>query len=226
MTQTTIFRNGALVIVGGGSGRRFGGNKLLEIWREMPLFLHSMRTLGGSFPAGHRVFVAPESDREEFVRIAAQFLPEMPFVFVNGGATRSASVQAGLAALPETAEYVAIHDAARPLATAELLERVMTAAQRVGGAVPGRRVVDTLKRGNSDGLIAQTVARNDLWAVETPQCFLLERLREAYRICPESQTDDAGIMEYAGFPVALVEDPGENFKITYPEDLRKLRLLT
>ena len=226
MTPELFFRDAALVIVGGGSGRRFGGNKLLEEWREMPVFLHSMKQLGSCFPDGNRIFVAPESELSLFQELAQRYLPELPFCFVSGGATRSASVQAGLAAVPGSAAYVAIHDAARPLATADLLARVLAGARRVGGAIPGRRVVDTLKRCNEQGLIAQTVARDDLWAVETPQCFSVKTLLEAYRRCPEAQTDDAGVMECAGFPVTVVEDPGENFKITYPEDLRKLRLLT
>jgi len=103
---------------------------------------------------------------------------------------------------------------------------VLAAARETGGAVPGRAVIDTLKRSDGQACVAGTVSRENLFAVETPQCFDLAKLRDAYRRCPEARTDDAGVMEAAGYAVRIVPDPGFNVKLTCPEDLELLELLT
>ena len=219
-----MIEDGALVIVGGGSGRRFGGDKLLVELGGMPLFLHAMRELGPLFPENRRVMVAPAAAMARFQRAAAEYLPEVRFRWVAGGAQRTESVRAGLAALDGAVRLVAIHDAARPLASAALLERVAARAREVGAAVPGRPVTNTLKRVNADGLITETVDREGLYRVETPQCFLLEPLLAAYELAGNGGfTDDAAVMEHAGHPVAVVAHDGDNDKLTWPSDLERLR---
>jgi len=222
-----VISDAALVIAAGGSGLRYGrGNKLFAELAGMPVAAHSIRNLGPLFPPECRIMAVPEIELPHFAEMLEKFAPEVPFRLVAGGATRSASVQNALAAIPEGIRYAAIHDAARPLATPELLASVLAAARETGGAVPGRAVIDTLKRSDGQACVAGTVSRENLFAVETPQCFDLAKLRDAYRRCPEARTDDAGVMEAAGYAVRIVPDPGFNVKLTCPEDLELLELLT
>lgn len=215
-----MITDAALIIAAGGSGTRYGaGNKLFALLAGVPLVIYPVRTLGCLFPPECRIMAVPEAAKEDFADILQQYAPEIPFRLITGGATRTASVQNALAAVPAGVPYVAIHDAARPLATPELLTSVLAAARAVGGAVPGRAVMDTLKRADENGLTAETVSRDRVYAVETPQCFEIARLREAFARFPGSLTDDAGTMEAAGYPVRIVPDPWYNLKLTGPGDL-------
>ena len=138
---------------------------------------------------------------------------------VPGGATRSASVRAGLVALPEDVEIVVVHDAARPLAEAAMFDRVV-AAVRAGadGAVPGVPVADTVKRVDATATVVATVPRDDLVTVQTPQAFRADVLRVAHAAAPEG-TDDAAVVEAAGGRVVVVAGAVDNFKVTEPADL-------
>ncbi len=214
----------AVVIVAGGSARRFGGgNKLLLELAGLPLFLHSVKTFLPLTAPGCLVVVHPADAGAEFRAAAEQFLPEAPIAWTAGGAYRCASVRAGLAALPLDRGIVAIHDAARPLASAALLETLADEARRTGGAIPGKPVTDTLKRSDASGLITETVDRSGLWRVETPQVFDLALLRAAYACFPDGDfTDDAGMMAAAGYACRIVRNSDDNLKITYPGDLELL----
>lgn len=192
------------VVVAGGSGARFGGPKQ---YREVA----GKRVLDWSLASaraacGHVVLVVPddEAGRQE----------PLADVVVAGGVTRSASVRAGLAAVPDGAAIIVVHDAARPLATPELFERVV-AAVRAGAAaaVPGVPVVDTLRR--VDG---PPVDRSELVAVQTPQAFRSDVLRSVHRSEPEA-TDDASLVDAAGFRSVVVPGEAANRKITEPDDL-------
>lgn len=149
-------------------------------------------------------------------------------VAVAGGSTRSASVRAGLEAVPADAAVIVVHDAARPLAGAVLFERVI-AAVRAGadGAVPGVPVADTIKRVDpSDGLVLETLDRPPLRAVQTPQAFGAGVLRRAHAGGADA-TDDAALVEAAGGRVVVVEGDPSNLKVTSPDDLvRAEHLLT
>src|SRR5207248_8237757 len=136
------------------------------------------------------------------------------FTAVAGGPTRSASVRAGLAAVPDDAEVVVVHDAARPLAGPELFERVV-AAVRAGadGAVPGVAVPDTIKRvDGSGGRIAETLDRAALRAIQTPQAFAAAVLRRAHAGGADA-TDDAALVEAIGATVVVVDGDPANLKI-------------
>jgi 2-C-methyl-D-erythritol 4-phosphate cytidylyltransferase len=135
---------------------------------------------------------------------------------IEGGATRSASVRAGLAALPAV-DAVIVHDAARPLVAPELFGRCLEALQEWDGVVAAARVVDTIR--DEDG---GTLDRSRLWAVQTPQAFRREWLERALAV-PEAvlaaATDDASLVEAAGGRVGIVEAPAPNFKVTTAHDL-------
>ena len=137
---------------------------------------------------------------------------------VAGGATRSDSVRAGLAALPATVDVVVVHDAARPLASRALFDAVIDAVRSgADAAVPALPVPDTLKR--VDGTrVTETVPRDDLVAVQTPQAFRVDALRVAHAT-DASATDDAALVEQRGGCVVVVPGDVANFKITSPRDL-------
>ena len=146
---------------------------------------------------------------------------------VAGGSSRRESVEAGLAAVNQQATHIGIHDGARPLVTHTLITRVFQAAQTADGAIPGLPVTDTLKRANEAGEVLETVSREALWAVQTPQIFSAVSLRQAYEQLSRdvSPTDDAAVMEAAGFSIKMVAGCSENIKITVQEDLQRAKAI-
>jgi 2-C-methyl-D-erythritol 4-phosphate cytidylyltransferase len=147
-------------------------------------------------------------------------------VVVPGGATRSASVRAGLAAVPPEADIVLVHDAARPLAPIALFEAVVAAVANDGAdaAVPAVAVSDTVKRVSADGAVIETVDRTSLVAVQTPQAFRAAALRAVHAREPEA-TDDAALIEAAGGRVVVVDGDIRAVKVTTREDLVFARAL-
>jgi len=142
---------------------------------------------------------------------------------VAGGASRSESVRNGLAAAPD-AEIVVVHDAARPLVTAELV-RACIAEVEGGwdGAIAAAPVTDTIKEAGGGGRVRRTLDRNHLWAVQTPQAFRADVLRRALDVPARvlaGASDDAALVEAAGGSVRVVEAPADNIKVTHPLDLR------
>ncbi len=195
-------------MVAGGRGARFGGPKQferLEGRRVVDWALAASRSVAAGVvlvvPADHLGDEAPAAD-----------------VVVAGGATRSASVRAGLAAVPVDAGVIVVHDAARPFARPALFEAVV-AAVRAGadGAVPGVPVTDTIKRVVA-GQVVATLDRDELVAVQTPQAFAAAALRRAHAEAPEA-TDDAALVEAAGGRVVVVAGDPANAKITRRADL-------
>jgi 2-C-methyl-D-erythritol 4-phosphate cytidylyltransferase len=140
---------------------------------------------------------------------------------VAGGAERQESVAHGLAAVPRTVRWILVHDGVRPCITPELVRRVVEAAQTHGAAIAALPIAETLKRG-AEGWVTETVPRDGLWAIQTPQGFQAALLREAHhRAAAEGVlgTDDAALVERLGTAVRLVPGLPGNVKITRPEDL-------
>lgn len=204
-------------MVAGGSGARFGGAKQFSV-------LGGRRIVDWSLLAARAacegvVLVLP---KEQVGRLALDVSPD---VVVAGGATRSASVRAGLTQIPEGVEAVVVHDAARPLAHPGLFKAVLAALiDGADGAVAAVPVADTLKRVGPDGRVVATVDRAGVWAIQTPQAFRLEVLRAAHVGDPEA-TDDAGLVEAAGGRVVVVAGDRRNLKVTDPTDLTLLEAL-
>ena len=197
-------------MVAGGRGARFGD-------RKQYLNLGSERVIDRSLRAAASVsdgvvLVVPE-DKAHEAESGADHV-------VAGGSTRSASVRAGLAAVPEDATVIVVHDAARPLAGPELWRRVLDAvAAGADAAVPAVAVTDTLR-----ALRGGTVDREGLVAVQTPQAFRAEALRAAHAGGGDA-TDDASLVEAAGGRVVVVDGDPSNIKITTPTDLAVAELL-
>jgi 2-C-methyl-D-erythritol 4-phosphate cytidylyltransferase len=197
------------IVVGGGTGRRFGTAKQYEMLGDVRVIDRSV-AVARAASDGVVVVVPPEDAEREGA--------------VAGGASRSASVRAGLAAVPADATIVCVHDAARPLATAELYRRVI-AAVRAGAdaAVPALPVADTIKV-VVDGTVVSTPDRSTLVAVQTPQAFRADALRSAHAQGGDA-TDDAALVEALGGRVVVVDGEATNRKITVPEDLEWAREL-
>ena len=145
-----------------------------------------------------------------------------------GGSSRADSVRHALAEIPASIEWVAVHDAARPLVPAAVIERVVEAAVRYGAAIPALPVVPTVKQadGPLPAKVQRTVPRRSLWAVQTPQVARRAALEAAYASCPvplEQVTDEAQLLELAGQEVWLVPGDERNLKVTTPDDLHTAR---
>lgn len=203
----------AVVVVAAGSGSRFGGPKQLELLGAERVVDRSVRVAATD---GRAVIVVVPPGRADLV---AEF-EAAGHRAVPGCATRSGSVRAGLAAVPDDVDVVVVHDAARPLATPDLYEAVIAAVCRgADGAVPVVAVTDTIRR--VDG---GHVDRSTLRAVQTPQAFRAETLRRAHAAGGEA-TDDATLVASVGGSIVLVEGEGRNLKITTPDDLVVARAL-
>jgi 2-C-methyl-D-erythritol 4-phosphate cytidylyltransferase len=213
----------AVVIVAAGSGQRMSepNKALLPIGGE-PAIAHSIRAAALARDVAWIVVVTRDDLVPEIAAIASDLGIDQPVAIVVGGATRTESVTNGVEkAAALGANLVAVHDAARPLIRSAQFEAVFEAAERTGAAILAAPVADTLKRAGDDGLIESTVDRSGLWAAQTPQAFrtaeLLAALIDARRM-NRSATDEAGLYEAMGKPVAIVRgDPG-NMKLTYPGD--------
>lgn len=205
------------ILVAGGSGSRFGRAKQFEYIGEKPVIQWSLDRLQAATDGV--VVVLPEGEVEKWS--GGQ-------IAVTGGATRSASVRAGLSQIPDDAEVVLIHDAARPLASTELANSVAKAVlDGADAAIPGIPVSDTIKRvklGTSPLRIIETVDRTELYAVQTPQAFRTETLRRAHAGEPDA-SDDAALVERVGGTVVIVPGEARNMKITVAEDMAVARVL-
>ena len=199
------------------------GSKLLLPLAGAPLVERTVRVLAGADYVDQVVLIVPESERERFESLNLERAADgAKFFITTGGATRQESVMKGLqfcAGLIEDEErtYIAVHDGARCLVTKEIVDRAVAAAferQAVTVAVP---MVDSLKRTDAGGRVIESLERDGVWAVQTPQVFRYSLLLEAHRRGGTGACDDASLVE-AIHPVHVVEGSRLNFKITTPED--------
>jgi 2-C-methyl-D-erythritol 4-phosphate cytidylyltransferase len=168
------------------------------------------------------VIVSPPGWEEPAILLAEELGCGKVSACVPGGATRADSVRAGLAEVPADAVVVLVHDAARPLLPDEVIERVIAPlSEGWDGVVPGLPVADTLKRVDGDGAVAETVSRDGLWAVQTPQAFPAEVLRAA-AADGRGGTDCASLVEARGGRVKVVQGDPRLLKVTTADDLAKI----
>lgn len=210
------------ILVAAGSGRRLGGAlpKQLQLLGGRPLLAWPLAALDACDAIEEVVLVVATDQLERVSAVVAAVAPHKPCLLRVGGSSRTDSVRAGLAALPANAELVAIHDAARPLVTPELIARVVEAAARCGAAFPALAVPDTLHR-TRDGLAVVALEREGLVLAQTPQVFRVPRLRDALAAQAEGQewTDEVQLLQLRGEPVQVVAGEPRNFKVTLPGDL-------
>jgi 2-C-methyl-D-erythritol 4-phosphate cytidylyltransferase / 2-C-methyl-D-erythritol 2,4-cyclodiphosphate synthase len=214
-----------VVVVAAGKGERFGGavpKQYISLGAEVVLARTVAAFVRHPAIAHIQVVINPEHQALYDVAIAHISSPAL-LPPVVGGATRQASVVAGLQALiPFMPDIVLVHDAARPFVSAELISRVIEATQRFGAVVPALPVTDTIKRVVGE-VVTDTVDRSQLRAVQTPQGFSFETLLRCHQTCTSTQvTDDASVVEQMGLPVMWVEGEATNRKITTQEDVVKI----
>ncbi|MBM3690007.1 MAG: 2-C-methyl-D-erythritol 4-phosphate cytidylyltransferase [Actinobacteria bacterium] len=211
----------AVIVPAAGRGERLGPGapKALRTLAGQPILLHAVRNLATARAIDLIVVAVPEDAVEESRALLAGI--EIPLTIVSGGDTRQDSVARALLALPPEVDVVLVHDAARPLVPAEVVDRVAAAVR--GGAeavIPTLGVVDTIKEVDGDGIVRATLDRSRLHAVQTPQGFDRDVLQQAHAASDgEDATDDAGMVERMGLTVCVVPGHEEAFKITRPLDL-------
>jgi 2-C-methyl-D-erythritol 4-phosphate cytidylyltransferase len=211
------------IVVAAGSGSRLGLGepKAFVTLGGKTLLLRTLLCLAQVRNISETIIAVPSGmEGRARAEATAAALP-FPVKVVAGGAERHDSVRIALAVTSMESDLVVVHDAARPLATAALFERCLDAAARLGGATTAIRVADTLKR-VSEGMVAETISRVELWQAQTPQSFRREILLAAHERASRdggAATDDAGLVERIGGAVAVVDGSPLNLKITTPEDL-------
>ena len=216
------------VIAAGGTGERLGrpGGKQLVPAAGRPILALTLEAFDTSPSIDGIVLVCDRGRGSEYAAAcdAPSVLGKVATV-VDGGQTRQASVASGIAAVPDDADVIVIHDGARPLVTPGLIEaalETLAADPRSDGGVVGHPVFDTLKIVGDDGIIVGTRDRGALWVAQTPQVFRAERIRAAFAAAERDGyvgTDDASLVERIGGRVVLVNGPRSNIKVTVPEDV-------
>jgi 2-C-methyl-D-erythritol 4-phosphate cytidylyltransferase / 2-C-methyl-D-erythritol 2,4-cyclodiphosphate synthase len=216
----------ALIVAAGRGSRARGADGLPKQYERLggvPVLARTLHAFVRDGTFGHVQVVIHPDDAGHYAAAAAGLTLLPP---VHGGATRQASVLAGLEALAAYAPAptrVLIHDAARPFVTSDLISRVLSALDSHPGALAAEPLADTLKRSNPDGTVGGTIDRAGLWRAQTPQGFhfapILKAHRDAAAAGLSNFTDDAAIAEWAGLAVQLVAGPSTNAKLTTSEDL-------
>ncbi len=218
----------ALVAAAGRSTRMgVGVNKQLLELAGRPLVVHALQALL-AVPVDGIILVVAPGEEENFHQVLSNFMQGMPIKVIPGGVSRSDSVMLGLRALPSKAELVVVHDGARPLIKPERIRETIRQAMYWGAATLAVPAKDTIKVAGEEGLVRETLLRDKLWQVQTPQVFKYQLLVEAHRLADVdgySGTDDASLVERLEHSVKLVRGDYTNIKITTPEDMVLARAL-
>jgi 2-C-methyl-D-erythritol 4-phosphate cytidylyltransferase len=207
------------IIVAAGSSERMGFDKVFAPIAGKPMIAYTIDAFERTPCVDEIILVGRTDSLPEFQKL----LPAKTKVssIVSGGAERHDSVRAGLEKVNRSSEFVAVHDAARPMITPEKIERVFEASCKHGAATLAEPITDTLKRADADLNVTGSVDRRALYAVQTPQIFKRNLLESAYRKAAEKKialTDEASAVELVGHKIILVPNQDFNFKITYPRD--------
>lgn len=211
----------AVVVAAGSATRMQGVNKILTTVGGMPVLARTLLALEQCERIDEIVVVTRSDLCVPVGQLCREYSISKATTVVKGGQTRAESVRCGLCAVTGRAELVAIHDGARPFVSQELLERVLTAGAETGAAAPAVPLKDTIKR-VKDHMIQETVDRDTLMAVQTPQVFMADFISAALYHCIQNNvplTDDCSAAEYIGKQVTLVEGDDANIKLTTPVDL-------
>ncbi|MDP0489786.1 MAG: 2-C-methyl-D-erythritol 4-phosphate cytidylyltransferase [Verrucomicrobiota bacterium JB023] len=214
----------AAIIVAAGSSRRMGFDKLMAQLSSRTVLEHSIEAFLTCADIDEVIVVTDESRFSRLVLDQSQKKVRR----VEGGNERQDSVLNGLLSLGSDVEQVAIHDGARPIVNPLSISKVLAVSEEMGAASLARPVTDTLKRADTSQFVQAAVSRENLWAMETPQCFERRLILEAYRFVQSKSlevTDEVSAVEAIGHAVKLVINDHPNPKVTYPGDLEIARLL-
>lgn len=212
------------VILAAGEGSRFGDGELKQFCkiRGVPVLVRSAAAFERSELINEIVVVTRRADVEKCRELLTQFGITKLKTVVAGGETRQESAKLGFDVADPKCNFVALHDAARCLVTPEMISSVMDRAYTRGAAAAASRAVDTVKKTDRGNIVKETLDRDDLWLVQTPQVFMADMYRAAAYMAEKDKfvsTDDCALCERLGFTVELVDCGKTNIKVTYPEDV-------
>jgi 2-C-methyl-D-erythritol 4-phosphate cytidylyltransferase len=220
-----VFNSVVAVIPAAGLGTRMGGNtpKQYLSLGGIPLLVYSLQVFQHLESIREVILSVSESDREYcWCEIVKRFGLDKVTQVVAGGPRRQDSVRNGIAAISTPPDGVLVHDAVRPFIDQLIVRRVIHCAGQTGAAVVAMPIHDTVKRVNLCGIIQETLKREELWQIQTPQAFRYDWLVEAHQQAQQHEwevTDDAALIERVGYPVSVVEGSCFNIKVTTPDDL-------
>ena len=216
MEQTKV----GVIIVAGGSGSRMGSAlpKQFAFVGSEPILVRTINNFADAFPAAKIIVVLPATQIEFWKNLSARFRVARHTI-VEGGKERFHSVKNGIEALSDAVDIIAVQDGVRPFASQEMILRTAKCAVETGSAIPVVTPVDSLRIASDDGN-SKIIDRSTLRIVQTPQIFDASILRAAYDTEFDATfTDDASVVERAGFRIALCEGERTNIKITTPDDM-------
>ncbi len=219
-----------VIVAAAGKAERFGGaeSKTFAKLDGRPVFLRSLEHFI-SREAVCQTILAVAS--EDMAKMKSSFGPNLGFMgvkLVEGGARRSDTVAAALKVVSDEAEFIAVHDAARPCVTPEMIDAVFAEAVKAGAAILAAPITGTIKRASDSMIVEQTESRTGLYEAQTPQVFRKDLLLDAYaRLADVADeiTDDAQVVELAGHPVSVVKSDATNIKITTKADMSLARAI-
>ncbi len=215
----------AVILAAAGMSSRFRDphyKKVVVPLAGRPLWMYAAEAFSNRNDVAQIIMVISPDDRELFVEKFSGNLALLGVQLVLGGATRAASVRNGLKEVRAEIPFVAVHDAARPCLSEVWIDAVFAKAKSTGAAILAAPCNATLKRADSQGIVKETVPRDQVWLAQTPQVFRTEILRNAYaqHSNPDAATDDAAIVEASGQSVHLVEGSPLNIKVTTKADIK------
>ena len=216
-----------LLIPAAGSGSRMkaGKNKLLIELEGEALIYWTLKSVFSSSLVSWVGIIGQPNDKQKLLNSAKDFSAKVKWI--NGGDTRQESVFNGINSLPSNAEKVLIHDGARCLINSNLINKCALELEKSDAVILATKVTDTIKVVDNKGYIKETPNRKNLWAAQTPQGFLVDRLRKAHEMAIEKNwtvTDDASLFEMLNWQVKIIEGDSSNIKITSPLDLKIAKL--
>ncbi|MBS8266874.1 2-C-methyl-D-erythritol 4-phosphate cytidylyltransferase [Mesobacillus boroniphilus] len=212
-----------VIIPAAGQGKRMGAgkNKLLLTLEGVPILIHTLRVFEADDDCSGIILAINPSDEQQFKSLLKEYGIHKVSSFVTGGKERQDSVYNGLMAVHSLDGIVLVHDAARPFIKIETIRNLVDAASKDGGSIVAVPVKDTIKKA-ANSMVAETVERSSLWAVQTPQAFRVSVLLEAHNKAMREQfigTDESSLVERIPHPVSIIEGDYDNIKLTTPEDL-------
>ena len=215
------------IIPAAGSGRRFGEAKQFKLLAGRPLLFHSMKPFLESSIIQEVIVVVPDYQIDTVHNDLLSISAGKPLKVIAGGTRRQDSVKNGVTATVSSTTMVCIHDAVRPFVSETLINNSIAACKTADGAVVALRSVDTVKL-SEHGIVKETLNREKIWLVQTPQTFRKDKLIQALDHADEKSltaTDESYLMEAMGFSVALVQGEINNFKITTMDDWKRAEYL-
>jgi 2-C-methyl-D-erythritol 4-phosphate cytidylyltransferase len=208
------------IIVAAGSSERMGFDKLFALVSGKPVIAYTIAAFENTKCVDEIILVGRADSLSELRKLVGK--PSKVKQIVAGGVERSDSVVAGLKHVDPKSQYIAVHDAARPMITSEKIARVFDAAKKNGAASLAEPINDTLKRADVDLVVKEPVDRSGIHGMQTPQVFERKLLEQAYDLVAKkkiSVTDEVSAVELLGHKIILVPNYDFNFKVTYPRDL-------